>query len=72
MLTSINTGLLAEHTVTKIFAHKICSIYTHTKKKNWGELDGDARWSPRQMKDEIFWEGKEKSDSCPIGLEVGE
>ena len=23
------------------------------------------------MKDEIFWEGKEKSDSGPTGLEVG-
>lgn len=46
-------------------------LHLHTK-KTWGELDGDARWSPRQMKDEIFWEGKEKSDSGPIGLEVGE
>ena len=46
-------------------------LHTHTKKKTWGELDGDARWSPRQMKDEIFWEGKEWSDSGPIGLEVG-
>ena len=45
--------------------------HTHKKKKTWGELDGDARWSPRQMKDEIFWEGKEWSDSGPIGLEVG-
>lgn len=35
-MTSVDTGLLAEHTVTKISAHKICSIYT---KKNWGRLD---------------------------------
>lgn len=37
-VTSVNTGLLAEHMVTKIFAHKICSIYT--KKK----LGGGVRW----------------------------
>lgn len=54
------------------YLHIKYAPFTHTKKKTWGELDGDARWSPRQMKDEIFWEGKEKSDSCPIGLEVGE
>lgn len=68
MLTSINTGLLAEHMVTKIFAHKICSIYTQ---KNWGELDGNARRSPRPTEAETLWEGKGKSDSGPVGLEVG-
>lgn len=56
--TSINTGLLAEHTVTKIFAHKICSIYT----KKLEELNGDARQSPRQMEAETLWEGKGKPD----------
>lgn len=54
------------------YLHIKYAPFTHTKKKKtWGELDGDARWSPRQMKDEIFWEGKEWSDSGPIGLEVG-
>lgn len=66
-MTSINTGLLAEHKVTKIFAHKICFIYT----ENWGELGGGARQSPRRMEAEMFWKGKGKSDSGPAGLGVG-
>lgn len=37
VLTRINTGLLAEHTVTKIFAHKIWSIGTKKLGADQGE-----------------------------------
>ena len=42
-VTRVNTGLLAEHTVTKIFAHKICSIYT----KKLGEVRWEFQAEPK-------------------------
>ena len=50
--------------------------YSHIKyapfaQKPGGELDGEARQSPRQMEAETLWEGQGKSDCGPTGLEVG-
>lgn len=68
----MNTGLLAEHTVTKISARKICSIYTKRKLGGVGKgMPGRAQGRWRLSHSGGWWGGEKKGlvHSGPMGLE---
>jgi len=71
---------LLHPTQTQVYLQNIRLLkYSHIKyapfTRKTGEVGGvrwGARQSPRRMEAEMLWEGEGKSDSGPIGLEVGD
>lgn len=55
--------------VTKIFAHKICSIYT----KNWGEFEGGGMPGGAQGRWRLRRSGRAKGSQTlgPLGWKLG-